>query len=328
MAFAFETTACPHCHAAPCHPCRQPSGRAVAPHKARETAHKARCVALAQESDRAAAAVAETGNPFHGAEFAPPAVGPDPDRASGMVLYHGPSELDGAPIVVVATFASANRKTGPLAQTWILRADCNPLDALRRGADSSICGDCPHRGPEGNGKGRSCYVNVAQAPLQVWRSWQRGRYASFDAAALGRRLAGRFLRIGSYGDPAAVPQSVWREVLPLALRAQGYTHQWRNRRFAYLAGFCMASVDSPRDLAIARLLGFRAFVVTTPDQLRDLPPDLLPCPASEEAGRRLTCASCLACQGNRVNRPDVVILVHGPGSVLASARRNLAALVS
>jgi hypothetical protein len=41
----------------------------------------------------------------------------------GVVLYEGPSELDGKPIVVVATFNSVNDKTGNMVQTWIIRSD-------------------------------------------------------------------------------------------------------------------------------------------------------------------------------------------------------------
>ena len=43
----------------------------------------------------------------------------------GFILYRGPSLLDGSPIVVVATMASSNRKTGltgkkNMVQVWIL----------------------------------------------------------------------------------------------------------------------------------------------------------------------------------------------------------------
>ena len=68
--------------------------------------------------------------------------------ANGVVLYRGPSRLDGAPIVVVATGLqrpSENEKTGPMVQTWILRSDEHPVSAVHSGADASICGDCPLR---------------------------------------------------------------------------------------------------------------------------------------------------------------------------------------
>ena len=66
----------------------------------------------------------------------------------GLVLWEGPSRLDGAPIVVIATGmrrGSSNEKTGPMVQTWIMRQDEAPHVAQRTGSDASVCGDCPLR---------------------------------------------------------------------------------------------------------------------------------------------------------------------------------------
>jgi hypothetical protein len=92
------------------------------------------------------------------------------------VLYEGPSRVDGQPIVVVVTGfqrRSANGKTGDMVQTWILRSDMNPLEAIHAGQDSSLCGDCPLRGiMQDTERGtvnrrRACHVNVHQAPLRI-----------------------------------------------------------------------------------------------------------------------------------------------------------------
>jgi hypothetical protein len=66
-----------------------------------------------------------------------------------MILYRGPSMIDGKPIVAIATGydnESVNQKTGAMAQVWILRDDIAPIEAAQRGEDASICGQCPHRG--------------------------------------------------------------------------------------------------------------------------------------------------------------------------------------
>ena len=63
----------------------------------------------------------------------------------GFIFYQGPSQIDGAPIVGIAVLRSKNDKTGDMVQTYILRSDMTPLVALATGADSSICGACPHR---------------------------------------------------------------------------------------------------------------------------------------------------------------------------------------
>ena len=45
---------------------------------------------------------------------------------SGFIIYEGPSQIDGAPIVAIATLKSRNRKNGAMIQTWILRAYMHP----------------------------------------------------------------------------------------------------------------------------------------------------------------------------------------------------------
>lgn len=92
-----------------------------------------------------------------------------------MIVHEGPSPVDGSPIVGIltgVTSPSANRKTGRMAQLWILPADATPLDAMRTGADAAICGSCPLRGTIGtDGKrrvGRACYVNSTQPCLRVY----------------------------------------------------------------------------------------------------------------------------------------------------------------
>ena len=98
---------------------------------------------------------------------------------AGVVLYAGPSRIDGAPIVAIACRileASGNAKTGAMVQTFIMRQDIAPHKALKTGDDSSVCGDCPLR-PINKGATR-WYVRVYQSPLSVWGAYYRGRYAT------------------------------------------------------------------------------------------------------------------------------------------------------
>ena len=92
---------------------------------------------------------------------------------SGYEVWRGASWIDGAECVAILTRGSANGKTGALDQVWILRADLDPIAAVRAGADASICGGCPHRG-NGTGQARSCYENLGQAPRSVYAAWRRG----------------------------------------------------------------------------------------------------------------------------------------------------------
>ena len=82
---------------------------------------------------------------------------------NGFILHE-----DSARVIIATGFESPsdNRKTGPMIQIWILVRSMDPVRAIQEGLDRLICGNCVHRG-DGAGGGRSCYVNVGQAPLGI-----------------------------------------------------------------------------------------------------------------------------------------------------------------
>lgn len=226
-----------------------------------------------------------------------------------MILYEGPSMLDGAPIVVIATAGSDNAKTGPMVQTWILLRDNDPIEASQAVADGSICGDCPHR----RSTGGACYVTLHQAPLSVWRAYHRGVYSGPEAARkVARALErGASVRLGAYGDPAAVPAQVWRDFVAQSKQGHtGYTHQWRNPVAAELRTLCMASCDTDDDVADAVAAGWRYFRVLGTN---DAPPARSVECLSDSKGK--TCTECGLCDGARADRDiqpiSVWIRVHG-----------------
>jgi hypothetical protein len=231
-------------------------------------------------------------------------------KVNGFVFYRGPSMLDGSPIIAIATGiakGSRNTKTGAEVQTWILRDDMSPIDAVKTGADSAICGSCVHRG-DGTGKNRSCYVTVFQAPLVVWKSAQRGLYPTYREDAAAHLLEGKMLRLGSYGDPAAVPVHVWRALVRLTAGHTGYTHQWRT--CDDLRDVCMASCDDAFEQELASAQGWRTFrVMRTGDRML---PREISCPASKEAGAKTSCSACKACGGTSAKaKINIAILAHG-----------------
>lgn len=247
--------------------------------------------------------------------------------ATRMLVWQGPSVIDGAPIMLLATGVptasqrargakSQNVKTGDMVQTYILRSDINPVEALKTGADVSICGVCPHKSRAAGGSG-ACYVNVGQGPRSAWVAHQHTGSTPYDP----ERLRGLKIRFGSYGDPAAVPSHVWSELADLAAGVTGYTHQWDANRLAgaglstdaadiKLAQWCMASADTSDEGRMARRLGYRSFIVRAPGDAR--PAGAVVCPASAEAGKRTVCATCMACGGtSNGRRHDVTIVAHG-----------------
>jgi hypothetical protein len=231
---------------------------------------------------------------------------------NGVILYRGPSLLNEQPIVVVATglaAASTNRKTGAFIQTYILTDNSEkPTEAIQSGADAAVCGNCPHRGHDG--RAGSCYVNAGQGPNSVHAALRRGSYPTFDAAAHLDLFRGKLLRLGAYGDPAAVPLLVWETVCAVARGWTGYTHQWRTCDARY-ARFCMASVETPAMRLEAMARGYRTFRVRLGSQPVERGEFI--CPASEEAGKRLTCEQCKACSGTKGGGRNAtpVIIAHG-----------------
>lgn len=229
-------------------------------------------------------------------------------KLHSFTVWQGPSEIDGSPIALLALRGSSNRKTGALIQTYILRIDVNPMVAVKQGKDRAICGKCRHSS-KGNGGDGTCYVNL-QGPASTWKAFQRGKYPLVSMAVASEQVAGEKVRLGTYGDPCAVPQAVWHAFLASVAGCTGYTHGWKEPRYSWLKGYAMASCDTAPEYEQARSEGWRGFYVVPKGTAR--PEGSFLCPASAEAGKKLTCLECMACDGNRTERKaSVYIPVHG-----------------
>ena len=247
---------------------------------------------------------------------------------ASWVVWEGPSVLNGSPIALVAVFGSANSKTGDVVQTYIIDARNALAWSVHSGSDASVCGMCPHRRHPVTGE-RSCYVSLATGANVVSREYLSGRVPAMRPEELRAILRARksVLRLGTYGDPAAVPQSVWEEIIPaqigrLEIDVVGYTHQWDNPMMSYLRKYCMASCETEMGVYAARTLGWRTFRARRHDE--PVMAGEIVCPASAEAGRKLTCAKCRLCGGtNRRAAKDVAIIRHD-ATARAEQRRSTA----
>lgn len=215
-------------------------------------------------------------------------------------------------VVIIATLRTNNRKTGKMIQVWSLNRHVSPLDAIQTGASKSICFDCQHMGQ--NGQKRTCYVNVAQAPMSIWKAYQRGRYEFLPMSEYARVFSGKRIRLGAYGEPVLLPIRNVAALASVASRWTGYTHQWRRPEFAEYRSFLSASCDSEQDAFDAKQAGWRYFRVrSTNDRMLD---GEIMCPASPEGGNKSQCARCGLCNGSQANdgRKSITIIVHGSGS--------------
>ncbi len=238
-------------------------------------------------------------------------------RPQGLTLYRGPSLIDRKPIVALATgilHPSDNHATGPMIQTWILRADVHPAEALKGGRDRSVCGDCRWR------IGHACYVTMQYAPLQVWRSWKNGLYPKATPALL-TYVRGRAVRLGAYGNPSAVPAEVWVRLLANADGWTAYDHRWADPAVQVLRRFAMASVETPEQRAAAKALGWRTYRVKWPGD-----PVLAgerECPKQAKFKLRAQCDTCLWCDGAGGRDFDVVCDAHGGNNVTERRFRRI-----
>jgi hypothetical protein len=237
-------------------------------------------------------------------------------KPKGLILWSGKSLLDGNRIMVIATGIkdkTQNEKTGKMIQTYILRRDIAPMLAKRLGDDDSICGDCKHR------ENSTCYVNLCHGPMAVYEAYHDDSYTRYIPEYHNQFLSDQYIRFGSYGDPAAVPVSVWENLANIALGYTGYTHQWKNCD-QKLKNYCMASVDSivgyMKEYNQAQSLGWRTFRIRESLE-NELMENEFVCPASKEAGVLTTCQKCNLCNGlQRANAKNPVITLHGDSDAL------------
>jgi len=193
----------------------------------------------------------------------------------------------------------------------ILKQDKAPSEVIRDKEDKGVCNDCKF----GSAFSGACYVNtVTQGPNGIWRAYKRGAYPHIAMENFLPKLVGESLRCGSYGDPVAVPVTVWEPMIDVIRKSKGmwtsYTHSWRiaDDRFRE---FTVASVDSLDELSEARVKGWRTFRTLLPNE--DLAANEFDCPAQEGIENKVTCEKCGACNGNngRATRGSAAILAHG-----------------
>ena len=118
----------------------------------------------------------------------------------GFLVYEGPSVLDpSVPIAVIVNRVlgnATNAKTGAMAQSFIIRTDMKPNDAVRAKQDHAICGACPYAG--GNG----CYVSLKMV-CSVYGAYKRGSYKAASPDTVGQ-LCAALTEIGMIAGVRAV----------------------------------------------------------------------------------------------------------------------------
>ena len=135
-------------------------------------------------------------------------------------------------------------------------------------------------------------------------------------------LKGLRVRVGAAGDPAAIPSSVWSQLLSSCENYTGYTHQWSTPIFQDLSKFFVASVDNARENEKARALGWSTFFVT--DNEKEAKEQGVRCLASTDKkdshGLPMTCSTCMLCNGKSTKQKTITEVLHGASNTLHKAR--------
>jgi hypothetical protein len=129
------------------------------------------------------------------------------------------------------------------------------------------------------------------------------------------------VRLGAYGDPSAVPAHIWDNLLSHSTAHTGYTHQHSTNTAAdYRRN--MFSADTAGEARQAHALGYRTFRVIPVASYalqgkNALLENEILCPASKEAGQRVTCLQCKLCSGSDLKAKNVAIVAHGTNKAKA-----------
>ena len=204
------------------------------------------------------------------------------------------------------TATTRNRKTGNVPTMAIGRTRQESKDS---------CAGCPFLDTG------ECYAQngtVAMGHNSMVKGYQKKPERYSLKRALANRLASaKMVRLGSIGDPGALPGGYLADVLDAiteeGLDPVGYTHHWRGR--PDLAGLLMASVETLAQADQAIRAGFRAAVVLPwnwTDQRFKTPEGNagIVCPAILKPDV-VTCNTCRMCNGAKAG-PVIGFPDHGP----------------
>jgi len=219
--------------------------------------------------------------------------------ANGMILNETNTTVS---IITGLVSASSNKKTGDMAQIWILNKDIDPVTALKNGDSKEICFDCPHLT---NG---TCYVNVGQAPAQIYKAYKAGKYSPLDFGVLKALIKWKAVRFGAYGEPVLIPLDIVKFIADNCRGYTGYTHQWRNAKYSGYKKYLMASADCSEDVQQAHIADFRTFRVKGENDANLT--NEIDCP-NQSTG--IQCRDCTLCDGlgKHKNGKSITVKVHG-----------------
>jgi len=240
------------------------------------------------------------------------------NRPNTACIYEGPSMLDGSEVIALAsglTKDSDNVKTAAMLQVDIIPKNVHPSQSQKTGEDYAVCGDCPQRPINGGG----CYVVTAQSQGMKWKSFQRGNVPYITPTRVGEicNFNNLPVRLGSFGDPSAIPYQVIKELLTAANTGHtGYTHQWQHPNFdPRIFDYCMASVDHINTVEkLRKLYPANVRYYRMADNITTVSAEEIICPSDPnklniDGTRTVTCNKCRLCNGLSMRAKNIVTAI-------------------
>jgi len=223
--------------------------------------------------------------------------------SNGIVIFEDDEKVA---ILTGIKRPSSNPKTGAMLQLSTIVKAVDPVTAHKTNQDKLICGECIHR------KNSSCYVNLGQSVLQMYRAYKNGSYTKLDfnnRAVYIQQLneLGKLalIRLGAYGDCSFIPNFILTELMRYSTGVTGYTHQFFTSEKDTHRAF-MISAESKNEALQAHKLNRRTFRVT--HDIDDLLDNEIVCPNMNNT--KITCSNCLLCDGRKLGK-NIVVQVHG-----------------
>lgn len=231
-----------------------------------------------------------------------------------MNLYISKNKLN-QKVAIQFQYTSTNSKVGDSVQVWVV-----PFNWITQGKqamddDSAACMDCPHS----KRANKTCYVRKGMAEMglkskiaSLHSKFLGGEIRFLDASDIAEeeteKCRGKFVRFGAYGEPVLLGEESVRAIVNAASNFTGYTHQWMHEEYAWASRFFMASVENEALSTKAQSKGWRTFRVMSKQDVTSNVEVM--CPASKEAGKKVTCNVCGLCKGTSSKAKSISIYKH------------------
>jgi hypothetical protein len=185
--------------------------------------------------------------------------------------------------------------------------------------DFGNCFDCPFSYNQNGGKSGGCYTHSGMIFLALCSKLSSlnklllaGKIPNYSYQIIeqiknkANKLNIDLLRLGTYGEAVTMPLDFISQLIPLAKKHTAYTHLWHLNEYQDYKSYFMSSTDNSLLSRIAKDKGWRVFEVGQNSESIQCPSD--PIIAKE---KRVSCANCGLCSGNKLGAKSIFINKHG-----------------